>query len=190
MANQETGFSWGKFGQTALACAVGVGVVLGGAHVAFPDKPVVQPTQINVGELSDSIANKVSQQVNSDNALALSNLSQVTAETHAEVFKSDAWEASVELLANDEWGANNNKDLYNFLDDEYSDIHEKGDISSITVKNTHYSDMDADNHDGVVVQELVVRYENSDGDNVKRYVTVTTTVNDGDVDEQDFTETA
>ncbi len=48
--------------------------------------------------------------------------------------------------------------------------------------------MDENDRDGVVVQELKVRYETDDGDKVKKYLIVTTEVEDGEVEDQEIAE--
>jgi hypothetical protein len=111
------------------------------------------------------------------------NLSQDIATIKLQVTEKDAWKADAQVLAEAEW--NNVKDIYNFLNDEVA-ISEKSDITKIVIKDTEVSNIDVDDKDAEVVQEVRVYYENSDGDNKRANLIVTTLISDGDVESIEY----
>ena len=107
-----------------------------------------------------------------------------------QVTEDDAWEDLAEEIATEEWEDNDYKDLYKALDEMFGDIHDEDDIEYVKYdESTDFDHMDADDQDGTVTQYLKVKYEDDDGDDHKVYITVTTDIEDGDIDDQVFEET-
>lgn len=93
----------------------------------------------------------------------------------------NTWKADAKVLAVSDLST---KDIYNFLNDNGISIDSKSDIKSVVEKKSTVSSYDADNKDAVIVRELKVYYEPSDStDDMKAYITVTTEIVDGDVED-------
>lgn len=109
---------------------------------------------------------------------------------HDKILEDDVWENEAEALATEEWSENDNKDLYRAIRNLYGDIDDEDDIIYVREdESTDFSSMDADDKDGVVTQYLKVKYEDEDGDDRKVYITVETEFDEGDLEDQDFSET-
>ena len=91
-----------------------------------------------------------------------------------------AWKDTAVGLANAEWGYNGYKAL--FL--ELNNIDRKQDISSVSVVSSSFKSSDSYSEDAVLTQRLKVYYEDSDGDSVKDYLTVKTTIENSEVIDQ------
>ena len=101
-----------------------------------------------------------------------------------DVNKDANWEAAAIVLAEADW--NNNKDIYNALVDlNVTDIDNKGDIDKVVIRESDVSS-DADECSATVVQEVRVYYENSDGDDKRVTLIITTEIKDNDVDDVEF----
>ena len=99
--------------------------------------------------------------------------------------EDDAWEDETIALATEEWEDNDYKDIFKFLEDNSSDIDDKDDIIYVREdKKTTFGGMDADDKDAIVTQYVTVKYEDSDGDNIKRDLIIITEIEDGDVEDQ------
>lgn len=106
------------------------------------------------------------------------------------VLEDDAWENLAEDLATEEWTDRDYKDLFKAIEDIYEDIDDEDDIVYVKEdESTDFEDMDSDEGDGTVIQYLKVKYEDKDGDDKKVYLTVETEFDEGDLEEQDFSET-
>jgi len=111
-------------------------------------------------------------------------------EIHVIVLKDDGWEDEAEAMATEEWAENDNKDLYRAINRIYGDLDDEDDIIYVREdESTDFEAMDADDKDGIVVQYLKVKYEDENGDDKKRYLTVVTEFDDGDLEEQEITRT-
>lgn len=105
------------------------------------------------------------------------------------IFEDDAWEAEAEVLATEEWEDRDYKDVYRFIRDSVngSKILDEDDIEYVREdESTDFDKMDAKNKDGIVTQYLKVRYEDSEGNDKKVYLTVRSDFDDGSLDEQKF----
>jgi len=112
----------------------------------------------------------------------LSDLTDQVSDVQATLDEDDAWETDAIALANGEWARSDYKYIYRFLED----IDEKEDIDKVVIKDSEVTSFNVDDKDATVVQELKVYYENLDGDDVKEYLIVTTYIEDGDVEDQEF----
>ena len=156
-----------------LACALVLGGTIGyiaqpDAKVIEVDKPVITTKEVVVGNLTeiDSRVKAIEKTVTQD----------------------DKWEAEAKNLATNEWSKSNHKDLFNALNDLLNDtIVDREDITSVVVKTEKVTNSDTEDKDAVVIQELKVKYEDEDGVEKKVYVDVETTIDDGEVDDQDIT---
>jgi hypothetical protein len=72
-----------------------------------------------------------------------------------------------------------NDDVFDALEAGGVSIWDVEDIKSVVVDDSEVSNVDADEKDADVTLNLIVRYEDSDGDNVKVKVDVTAEVIDG-----------
>lgn len=98
----------------------------------------------------------------------------------ATINEDDDWKTTAIDLANEEWAKSDYKYIYRALEN----IDEKEDISKVVIKDSEVTSFDVDDQDAVVVQRLKVYYENLDGDDVKAYVNVETTIENGEVEDQ------
>lgn len=103
-----------------------------------------------------------------------------------QVTKDQVWEDQAKVLATDEWNHNGYRDLFDALVANNISIVEKGDISSVVIREETVSGLDTDNKDANVYQELKVYYEDSTGEKLKAYINVDTEVRDNDVNDQTF----
>lgn len=105
-----------------------------------------------------------------------------------EILKEDTWKTDAENLAIAEFNDKGYKDIFNALVDEGIEIDYKADIKSVAIINdeTEVSGIDIEDKDAEVTQELKVYYENSDGDDKKVYLIVTTEIEEGEVTDQEI----
>jgi hypothetical protein len=159
-------------GQTILAILVGLLCVLSlvSTYVVFNNAPKVQTVEkpVLVGIPYNDTA-----------------LRDEVAVIKAEVTKEADFKAVAVKLAEAEW--NNKRDVYEALIDlGVTDLDYKSDIDKIVVRKTTVSSIDVDEQNAVVVQEVRVYYENSDGDDKRVTIEVTSIIEDGEVDEIEF----
>ena len=109
---------------------------------------------------------------------------------YEEIFEQDAWESESEVLALEEVEHKDYRELGDYISDEYGNIEDEDDIEEIVIKDVTVTDTDVDDKDATVELELKVYYENLNGKTVKKYITATATIEDGEVEELEFTETA
>jgi len=163
--------------------ALGGGAWLGGNAPAEPIDTSKFATADDIVALSQQISMATNQTVvpNNDILTALADLPQV---------KEDAWEAEAEIIATEEWEDNEYRDVYKAIKDIYGDLRDKDDIEYVREdESTDFDNMDEDDKDGKVTQYLKVKYEDENGDDKKVYLTVETTLDDGDLDDQEIFET-
>lgn len=166
-----------KVGALVLAGVIGGAVAFGGGVILTDNTPV----PIDTIQIVDDASAQVLADLTAEDG-ALTQLQATADATNAQVFKDDAWEVEAELLAEDEWSRYDYKDVFEFLDD----IEDRNDIEYVRVVDTDFDEMDSNDNDGIVIQELKVRYTTSNGGEVNRYITVTTTLDDGNVETQTF----
>lgn len=112
------------------------------------------------------------------------NLTSDVADIQATLDEDDDFEDSCKDLATEEWSDNDNKEIYKAIDALVADIDEKEDIDRVVVKDSDVTGTDIDEGDCVVTQDVKVYYEDEDGDDVKEYLTITTDIEDLDVEDQ------
>jgi len=148
------------------------------AIVAIANKPAPEPKIVEVTK-------EVLVQVPVASNITDTNSDIVTIKT--EIMKDDVWEADAIKLAEAE---NTNKHLYNAMVDpailNITDLDDKDDIYKVVVKDSEVNDADADDKDAEVVQEVRVYYENSEGDNVRVTLEITTTIVDNEVEDVEY----
>jgi hypothetical protein len=158
-----------------LLCILAVLSVI--AIVSINDKQTVKVPTAEEIAAKVVLPAPVIQQVNSS---GLNNLNKV-----------EDWKLTAKNLAIEDYSEKNYKAIYNYIDDEYSNIEDREDIKSVVLKKTTVTDYDADEQNAEVVQELKVYYEPSDStDDAKVYLTITTTIEDGEVTDTEIVETA
>ena len=176
-------FEWSKI------AAIGAGLALV-SSIVTPCMVFEKPQAVDQVALTLAVKEAVDSGLNSTDIVAqLTSLDLKVSELNDDYFQADAWESQAETLASEEWEDNDYKDIYNALDDLFADIDEREDIDKVVLKDTSYSSMDSDDKNGVVTQELKVYYEDKNGDDKKVYLTVTSTLEDDEVVDQDITET-
>lgn len=112
---------------------------------------------------------------------------------YEEIFEEDAWDASAEVLALDELEDDNYEALYDFMvaaDGLNLSIEDERDIDNVIIRDVTVLNRDVDDKDATVEFELKVYYEDLNGDSVKKYITATAIIEDGEVEDLDFEETA
>ena len=141
------------------------------------------PVQANLpADFADQIASKIVISVPETDV----NVTKID-EIYTQTFKDDNWKSTALDLATSEWSASKNKDIFNFLVSQNYSIVEKTDIDKVVIKDEDIVSFDSDEFDATVEQSLKVYYEDSDGNDLKVYIDVTTEIEDNDVDDQEFT---
>ena len=178
---------WVQGGAIALGASLVTGVLfgLGGAFSdSQPDlskvatKEDLKDVSLKVTDLSQEVAD-------------VKSTSQTTAD---EVLKEDIWESSAEVLALGELEDRDYKELRKWLVDEFgddfltSDDYKDVEIDKVVVKDKEVTDSDTDDQDAEVELELRVYYEDEDGEDVRRNVLATITIEDGEVEDIEFEE--
>ena len=92
----------------------------------------------------------------------------------------NGWKQVAIDMATEEWGYKDYRPLF----EKMTNIDEREDITNVVVKSFIVKNADSFSQDAKVMQELKVYYEDKDGDDKKAYLKVTTTISDGDIDEQ------
>lgn len=195
MSKEE--FGWGK--------ALSVGAVAG--ILTFAGVAMIMPNGVD----NDAIEKTVEDAVQAEMKLSvdkidaaidkLTNLEVVdpnekVLSASEKILEDDMWEAEAEVLSMEELEKRDYKELRKWVLSNYSgDFNNNTDYDEIedfefSVKDVDFDEMDVDDREGTVTVELKVEYETDSGDNVNRYVTVTTEIEDNDVESQGFTETA
>lgn len=108
------------------------------------------------------------------------------ADVQAKLNEEDDFQASCKALAVEEYSDDKFEELFEFLEANNISIVEKGDISSVVVKDDDVSGVDVDEGNCDVSHELKVYYEDADGDDKKIYVDVDTEIEDNEVETQEF----
>jgi len=185
MANNKNVDLYKVAGTVATAGLLVVAGAFGGAYLAQPNEPtVVASVSVTPVESEVSEPLVVVEPVNTD-----------LADIKAQVFKEDFWEAESQVLSEEEFEDNDYKDLKKFIvneyEDDFNDFDNYKDIDDFTVsiRDVDFDNMDEDDKDGDVTHDLRIRYEDKDGNDVKRFVTVETEFEDGDLETQEFEET-
>jgi hypothetical protein len=125
--------------------------------IQYVDRPVINPINLTgVENKLDTIVNVVS--------------------------KEDNFKQECLTLASEEWKAKDNKAIFEAL----KNIDYKEDITSVTVKDEDVHRMNIDSGNCKVTQELIVKYEDSDGDHTKVALEVKTDIIDNEVDSQEI----
>lgn len=108
----------------------------------------------------------------------------------ANLNEEDDWKDEAKALATEEWEDRNYKDLFKWMSDPNGgnlSIDDRDDIEKVVIKKETVEIIgDVDDKDAEVTQELKVYYEDEEGDDKKEYITVETTIEDAEVDIQDF----
>ncbi len=109
----------------------------------------------------------------------LTSIEGSIAEIQSTLDEDEDWENEAEALAIAEWEKRDYKEIYKTLSDE---IDDRDDISSVTIKDTRFAGMDVEDEDAIVEHFLKVRYEDTDGDDVKTYFYIETSIEEGEAD--------
>ena len=124
-------------------------------------------------------------------------------EIHGSYFEEDAWEAESEILALDELEDRDFKDLKKWMVSElgfgtgsntlelegtdYKDIDNfEVVMKDVKVLSDEESNFDVDDRNAVVERELKIYFEDNNGDRVKKYIKVRTTIVDNEIVDQEF----
>ena len=113
----------------------------------------------------------------------------LTKEIYDKLFEEDLWKSDAEVLASEEWEERDYDDIADAINSLYpsNQIDDKEDIEYVREdENTTFVNMDADDKDGKVIQYVKVKYENDKGKDVKKYLTITSTFEDGELEEQEI----
>lgn len=176
----------GKFWQRASASALGTLVVLGafGLGGAFHQDTSDLATKAQVKVLNDDVATLTT---------GLADVQSSTDDVKAQVLKDDLWEGAAEGLALIELEDRDYKDLKKWIVDEYSsdflssDDYKDVEEFKVVIKDKDVTSADSDDQDATVELELKVYYEDKDGERVKRSILATAELEDGEVEDLEFT---
>ncbi len=113
-----------------------------------------------------------------------------------EGLEEEGWKEEAITLATEKLEEDDYLEVYYAIDDFYNDINEEEDIEYVRIKEEEVSSVDAENKDAIVSQKIKVKYEaepeeeTNDAETIEKivYLKVTTTINDADIDSQNFQE--
>ena len=107
-----------------------------------------------------------------------------------ELLEEDVWESTAEVLALDELEEDDYEELREWIADEYNLTEDPEDVEdfSVDVRDVDFSNLDVDDENALVTFDLRVRYEDNNGDRVKKFITATVEIEDGDVESLEFEE--
>lgn len=110
-----------------------------------------------------------------------------------EILAEDRWDATAEVFATEELEDDDYEELGEWILDEFSDTFTGNeDIEdldlSVTVKDVKIVSSDVDDQDAIVEFDLKVRYEDNSGDRVRKYITATVEIDDGEAETPVFVE--
>ena len=146
----------------------------------------VQPTGVTRAEVKAIVDNAVASiKMPSVN---LDNIEQRLEAIENKLNKDDVWKDEAITLATEEWTKRNYKEIYEAIDELYGDIDVREDIVYVNVKDEEVTSFDTDDKDATVVQELKVKYEDVNGNEKKVYLTVTTNIEEGEIEDQEIEE--
>ena len=169
-ANWQQWFSFILVGLLTLGFAFNVADMRTGTSVDVPT--------------AEEIAALVSVPARNDTAVL-----DAVADVRVTLNENDEFENTVFNIATADWSRRDYKEIYNALDDLFGDIEEREDITNVVIRDEEVTSSDIDDEDAVVVQELKVYYENTDGDDRKVYLTVETEIEEVEVEDVEITET-
>ena len=105
----------------------------------------------------------------------------------------DEWEQEAITLATEKLEEDDYLEVYYAIDDFHNNINDKEDIEYVKIKKEGGDSIDSENKDATVSQKIKVKYE-AEGENETTeeivYFKVTTVIDGGDVDSQDFEESS
>jgi hypothetical protein len=108
------------------------------------------------------------------------------AKVQATLDKDAIWKAEAIKLAEAEWSKVSYKYLFNFLVSQSISVDEKDDITKVVIRESDVTSFDVDEKDAVVVQELRVYYEDSEGVSKRVTVEVESVIKENEVDDYEF----
>jgi len=158
-------------------------LVIVGLIVLFQPAPKVS---VDTSVLATAIASQIKVQTQTTNLTGVEN--RIT-DIEITLNEDKDWEDEAEKIATDEWERKDYKDIFDAIDNIYEDISDRDDIIYVKEdKKTTFSGMDVKDRDATVIQYVKVKYEDKDGNNRKIYLTITTEIEEGEVENQDITE--
>lgn len=107
----------------------------------------------------------------------------------------DEWEEEAITLATEKLEEEAYSEVYYAIDDFYNDINDKEDIEYVKIKEEEVSSVDSENKEATVSQKIKVKYDAEPDEETNEtekivYLKVTTIIDDGDVDSQNFQESS
>jgi len=141
---------------------------------------------VDENALADKVASKIDITIPTVTAdVNLTGIENRLSDIEANLNEDDDWEDTAIALATEEWEDRDYKDLFRWMEDHYP-IVDRDDINKVVVRDTDVVDANADDKDATIFQDVKVYYEDNDGDDKKAYITIETTIEDGEVEDQDF----
>lgn len=143
----------------------------------------------------DALAEKVAGQIDLDLTIptvtADVNLTGIEGrldEIETTLNEDDDWEDEAIAMATAEWKRGNYRELFQWMKLNGYAIVDRDDIDRVVVKHRDVDNVDVDDEDADVTQELKVYYETKKGKDRTAYINVETIIEDGYIEEQDFTD--
>lgn len=157
------------------AVLTSVGLVVAGGIGGFVLDKDPQPTPVDLSKFvtKTDLANATDGLATADQVTSLQD----------EILAEDRWEAIAKVLA-----------LEEVEDDDYEELREHLGLTedfedldfTVEVKDVDYDNVDVDEENADVKLELKVRYEDADGHNVRKTVYADVVVEDGEVEEVEY----
>ena len=100
--------------------------------------------------------------------------------------EEDNWKAEAKSLALEELEDDEYEELFDWMVANLISIYREEDISSVEIDDTDFFNLDEEEKDADIDFELIVKYEDTNGDDKKEYITASAEILDNDVEELDF----
>lgn len=136
-------------------------------------------------------AQEIATQINvpASQSVDLVNVTEAIANIQATLDEQDDFEDACRDYAIEEWEDDDFEDIYDAIVSLFDDIDDEDDIEDVIIKDTDITASDIDEETCTVVQDVKVYYEDTSGDDVKVYLTITSEIEEDDVDDQEIIET-
>lgn len=175
---------WKKTGTLFVAGLLG-GIIGGGGALFFDKAPQVTQVDLSNVATADDLE---------DLGLQVSDLAEDVKTVQDKLLEDDIWEVTAETLALEELEDDDYEELYEYMTNNITgaslEIDNEDDIDKVIVKDVKIVDGDVSDKDAKVDLKLRVYYENSVGDDKKETVYARAVIEDGEVEDLLFSNTA
>lgn len=164
-----------------------ISVILCAFVLLKPLAPGVTKDEVKI--IVDEAIAGISVPVSGEVTVNLSGIEDRLVEIETTLNEENDWKDEAIALATGEWEERDYRAIYRAIDDLYDNIDEREDIEYVRIKDEEVTSPDVDDQDAVVIQNVKVKYEDKDGDDKKVYLTITTDIEENEIENQGIKET-